>query len=95
MEGAVHGSGLTGDAGRVPWPARGILIMTHRVAGAPVAAERHDGVISFHPSTPRSMIAVTGGTDRMTATKAVLASGMLAGLITDEPPARRLVAKTV
>lgn len=60
--------------------------------GAPITTELHDRVIAIHPKALRGVIAVAGGADKTTAIQAVLTSGMLTGLITDEPTARRLVA---
>lgn len=60
--------------------------------GSPITTDLHDRVIAVHPHGLRGVIAVAGGAEKTTAIQAVLSSGMLAGLITDEPTARRLVA---
>jgi len=60
-------------------------------AGREVTTDLHDRVIAVHPALLRGVVAVAGGTEKTTAIGAVLNSGMLAGLITDEPTARRLV----
>lgn len=62
--------------------------------GAPVRTDLDERVIAIHPRALRGVVAVAGGADKTTAIQAVLTSGMLTGLITDEPTARRLVAMT-
>lgn len=62
--------------------------------GRPVATDLHDCVIAVHPASIKRIVAVAGGTEKTTAIEAVLTSGMLAGLITDESTARRLVASS-
>lgn len=62
--------------------------------GAPVGTDLHDRVIATHPRDLHGIVVVAGGTEKTAAIKAVLSSGLLAGLITDEATARRLVALT-
>lgn len=53
----------------------------------------HDRVIAAQPTamSGRDVIAVAGGEAKTVAIRSVLRSGMLTGLITDEPTARRLL----
>ncbi len=59
-----------------------------------VATELHDRVIATHPASLRGVVAVAGGAEKIDAIRAVLTSRLLAGLITDEATARRLVDTT-
>jgi DNA-binding transcriptional regulator LsrR (DeoR family) len=59
--------------------------------GTPIATELHDRVIATHFSQLHGIVAVAGGEQKLAAIQAVLNSRLLAGLITDEPTARRLV----
>ncbi len=62
-------------------------------AGRPVATKLHQRVIALPPESlrGREMIAVAGGAAKFPAIRSVLRSGLLGGLITDEPTARRLL----
>jgi DNA-binding transcriptional regulator LsrR (DeoR family) len=61
--------------------------------GTEVATDLHDRVIAVHPHAMRGVVvAVAGGAEKIAAIGSVLASHVLAGLITDEPTARRLLA---
>jgi DNA-binding transcriptional regulator LsrR (DeoR family) len=62
--------------------------------GTEVNTDLNDRVIATHPRDLRNVVAIAGGTEKTAAIRAVLASGLLAGLITDEATARRLVAPT-
>ncbi|MGC8468497.1 MAG: sugar-binding transcriptional regulator, partial [Acetobacteraceae bacterium] len=61
--------------------------------GVPVASEMHERVIAVEPAAmaAREVLAVAGGAAKAAAILAVLRSGLLSALITDEPTARRLV----
>ncbi len=60
--------------------------------GEPVPTELHERVTAIHPRDLRGIVAVAGGADKTAAIRAVLTTGLLSGLITDEATARRLVA---
>ena len=60
--------------------------------GRPIDTELHDRVIAVPPTAMHGLVAVAGGAEKATAIIAVLRSGLLHGLITDEPTARLLVA---
>ena len=60
--------------------------------GRLIDTELHDRVIAVPPSAMHGLVAVAGGEEKADAINAVLRSGLLHGLITDEPTARRLVA---
>jgi DNA-binding transcriptional regulator LsrR (DeoR family) len=62
--------------------------------GTLIETELHDRVIAVPPSAMRGLVAVAGGAEKADAITAVLLSGLLHGLITDEPTARLLVAGT-
>jgi DNA-binding transcriptional regulator LsrR (DeoR family) len=49
----------------------------------------------FSDLTSHKIVALVGGTSKIQATRAILAGGLLHGLITDEATARRLVIKTI
>lgn len=59
--------------------------------GAMVATDLHDRLIALPPRRGGGVVAVAGGAEKIDAIRAVLASRVLAGLITDEPTARRLL----
>ena len=63
--------------------------------GALIATPLHERVIALVPrdcGQGRLTVAVAGGPDKVGAIRAVLLSGMLDGLVTDEPTAQRLLA---
>lgn len=62
--------------------------------GSPVATMLHDRVIAIDPAVlrGRDVIAVAGGAPKVSAINAVLQTGLLTGLISDEATARGLVA---
>ncbi len=61
--------------------------------GGEIATELHERVIALAPSEMkgREVVAVAGGPSKTEAIRAVLASGLVTALITDEQTARRLV----
>lgn len=61
--------------------------------GRPIATSLHDRVIALDLETlrGREVIAVAGGPGKVVSLRAVLRSGVLSGVITDELTARRLV----
>lgn len=66
-------------------------------SGALVPTPLHDRVIAVlpEPGEGRLVVAVAGGPSKIAAIRAVLRSGMLSGLITDEPTAQRLLADDI
>jgi DNA-binding transcriptional regulator LsrR (DeoR family) len=60
--------------------------------GTAVATDLHDRVIAAALRALRGVVAVAGGIEKTEAIRAVLASRVLTGLITDESTARRLAA---
>lgn len=64
--------------------------------GKPVETPVHDRVIALPPDAMRGrdVVAVAGGLFKAASIDAVLRSGLLTGLITDEPTARRLLDRT-
>ncbi len=60
--------------------------------GSLLDTDLHDRVIAVPPGALRGVVGVAGGGDKAEAIAAILRSGVLDGLITDEPTARLLVA---
>lgn len=58
--------------------------------GGAVATDLHERLIAAPPAGLHGLVAVAGGAEKVAAIRAVLCSRLLAGLITDEPTARRL-----
>lgn len=61
------------------------------IDGTLVDTPLHDRVVSIPVAAMQGLVAVAGGADKIQAIAAVLRSGLLGGLVTDEPTARRLV----
>lgn len=61
--------------------------------GQPVATGLHDRLIAVAPEAMRGrdVLAVAGGVEKVAALRAMLKSGMLTALVTDEAAARRLI----
>lgn len=65
--------------------------------GHPVETPLHERVLAVMPSAGegRLVVGVAGGEAKIAAIRAVLRSGLLSGLITDEPTAQRLLAPEI